>query len=246
MGCSKHELYGTRNMLYSQKNEIGFRRLTFFTSYFIDGRVSLRKQPSLLPPRHLRRFARRNVCDSATEIPYWWRNQCLHNISGSHGDGVPNTNLFNFTFLLVDFGKVLCPSTTPAKLKCFMYRRLYSTNVDCFVKDSSRLHLSFVAFCLLPVIRKQEIKQSNYSIVQSALMTGFRREFTSPVWNFWRWVADVPARERSLPSAAKSEGKRLFSQTTVEYSSGYLLFISFLGSKIVVNMARHGINHRTS
>ena len=36
-------------------------------------------------------------------------NQCLHNISGSH-DGVPNANLFNFTFLLVDFGKVLCSS----------------------------------------------------------------------------------------------------------------------------------------
>ena len=28
--------------------------------------------------------------------------------SGSHG--VPNANLFNFTFLLVDFGKVLCSS----------------------------------------------------------------------------------------------------------------------------------------
>ena len=36
-------------------------------------------------------------------------NQCLHNKSGSHG--VPNANLFNFTFLLVDFGKVLCSST---------------------------------------------------------------------------------------------------------------------------------------
>ena len=35
-------------------------------------------------------------------------NQCLHNKSGSHG--VPNANLFNFTFLLVDFGKVLCAS----------------------------------------------------------------------------------------------------------------------------------------
>ena len=33
-------------------------------------------------------------------------NQCLHNKSGSHG--VPNANLFNFTFLLVDFGKALC------------------------------------------------------------------------------------------------------------------------------------------
>ena len=29
-------------------------------------------------------------------------NQCLH--------GAPNANLFNFTFLLVNFGKVLCSS----------------------------------------------------------------------------------------------------------------------------------------
>ena len=35
-------------------------------------------------------------------------NQCLHNKSGSHG--VPNVNIFNFRFLLVDFGKVLCSS----------------------------------------------------------------------------------------------------------------------------------------
>jgi len=35
-------------------------------------------------------------------------NQCLHNKSGSHG--APNANLFNSTFLLVDFGKVLCSS----------------------------------------------------------------------------------------------------------------------------------------
>ena len=35
-------------------------------------------------------------------------NECLHNKSGSHG--VPNTILFDFTFLLVDVGKVLCSS----------------------------------------------------------------------------------------------------------------------------------------
>ena len=34
--------------------------------------------------------------------------QSLQNKTGSHG--VPNANLFNFTFLLVDFGKVLCSS----------------------------------------------------------------------------------------------------------------------------------------
>ena len=35
-------------------------------------------------------------------------NQCLHNKCGSHG--VPNANLSNFTFFLVDIGKVLCSS----------------------------------------------------------------------------------------------------------------------------------------
>ena len=36
----------------------------------------LRKQPFLIAPRRWGRFARRNVCDSATEIPYWWRKIC--------------------------------------------------------------------------------------------------------------------------------------------------------------------------
>ena len=35
-------------------------------------------------------------------------NQCLLNICGSRG--VPNVNLLNFTFLMVDFAKVLCSS----------------------------------------------------------------------------------------------------------------------------------------
>ena len=35
-------------------------------------------------------------------------NQCLHNKSSSHR--VPNANLFNFTYLPDDFGKVLCLS----------------------------------------------------------------------------------------------------------------------------------------
>ena len=35
--------------------------------------ISLRKHPFLLALRHWQRFARRNVCDSEAEIPYWWR-----------------------------------------------------------------------------------------------------------------------------------------------------------------------------
>ena len=36
--------------------------------------------------------------------------------------------------------------------------------------------------------------------------------FTSSIWNFWRWVVDVPQRETS--PAVKSEEKQLFSQAT--------------------------------
>ena len=60
----------------------------------------------LLTFRHWARFAQRNVCDSAAKIHTDDTNQCLLNKSGSHG--VPNINLSNFTYLLVDFGKVLC------------------------------------------------------------------------------------------------------------------------------------------
>ena len=69
------------------------------------GENSLRKHPFFLSLRRWGRFARRSVCDSATEID---ANQCLHNESGRHG--VPNINLSNFEFLLVDFGEVLCSS----------------------------------------------------------------------------------------------------------------------------------------
>ena len=65
--------------------------------------------------------------------------QCLHNKSGSHG--VPNIYLSNFTCLLVDFVSfVFICQRAPARLKCFFWRGLYSTNIGCFVSDSSRSH----------------------------------------------------------------------------------------------------------
>ena len=126
-------------------------------------------------------------------------NQCLHNKSGSHG--VPNANLFNFTFLLVNFNKVLCSSANDLQKNSNaskFWRRLYSSNIDCFVRDSSHLYLTFVAFCLLSVIRKQYLKQWNYSVDQLVLLTGFRTDFASSKWNFCPWVADVFPRKTSL------------------------------------------------
>ena len=44
-------------------------------------------------------------------------NQCLNDKFGCHG--VPNINLSNFTCLVVDFGKVLCSTSSSNRLKCF-------------------------------------------------------------------------------------------------------------------------------
>ena len=112
-------------------------------------------------------------------------NQCLHNESSSHG--LPNINLSNFACLLVDFGEVLCSFANELQQNSnASSREDYIPHIDCFVRDSSRLHLTFVAFCLLSVIRKQWLKQCNYSVDQSAILSGFRTDFTSSLWNFCR------------------------------------------------------------
>ena len=81
-------------------------------------------------------------------------NQCLHNKSSSHG--VPNTNLSNFACLLVDFGKVLCSSANELQQNSnASSREDYTPRILTFFRDSSPLYLTFVAFCLLSVIRKQ-------------------------------------------------------------------------------------------
>ena len=60
-------------------------------------------------------------------------------------------------FLLVDYGKVFCSSANELQQKSDAFSKeddILGIS-DCFVVDSSRLHLTFVAFCLLSVIRKQ-------------------------------------------------------------------------------------------
>ena len=76
-------------------------------------------------------------------------------------------------------------------------------------RSPHRLHLTFVAFCILSVIRKQYVKKYNYYVDQSELLARFRTDFTSSVWNFFCWGADVPPGEMSL--TARSEEKWLYS-----------------------------------
>ena len=68
--------------------------------------------------------------------------------------GIPNANLFSFLFLLrlVNFGKVLCSSANELKKNSNASSRedynFHKININGFVRDSSCLHLTFVAFCL--------------------------------------------------------------------------------------------------
>ena len=83
-------------------------------------------------------------------------NQCLHNISGGHE--VVHSNLFNFTFLLVDFTKVLCSSANELQQNSnASSREEYIPPILTVLLEIYRvyLHLTFVAFCLLFVICKQ-------------------------------------------------------------------------------------------
>ena len=81
--------------------------------------------------------------------------QCLHKKSSIHR--VPNTNLSNFTCLLVDFGKVLCSSANELQQNSNASpREDYIPQIlTVLFRDYSLLHLTFVVFCLLSVIHKQ-------------------------------------------------------------------------------------------
>ena len=72
--------------------------------------------------------------------------------TGSHG--VPNINFSNFACLLVNFGEVLCSSANELQQDSNASSTedyIPQNNIDRFARDSSRLHLTFVAFCLLSV-----------------------------------------------------------------------------------------------
>ena len=121
--------------------EIQLRKYSNLTS-------SQRKQQTLLAPRRWRRFASRNRTSATQRQKFHTNdvNQCLQK-SGSHG--VSNATLFNYTFLLVDFGKVLCsPANKLQQNSNASSREEYIPEI-LSVLLSSRLHLTFVAFCLL-------------------------------------------------------------------------------------------------
>ena len=130
-------------------------------------------------------------------------NQCLHHVSGS--DGVPHPKVFNFTFSLVNFAKVVCSSANELQQKSNSSSR--EEYIPPILTVLLEIHRVFV-FCLSFVNNSQ----NNITTLSNnqRFWPGSGQNLTSPVWNFCRWVADVILRETS--PAAKSEEKRLFSQ----------------------------------
>ena len=111
-------------------------------------------------------------------------NQCLHNISGNHG--FPHPNLFNFTFLLVDFTKVLCSSANKFQQNWnASSREEYVPPILTVLLEIHRVYMGpsrpFV-FCL-----------------------PFVNDFRSSVWNFCRWVAENYSSRNVLSGEKRGE-----------------------------------------
>ena len=81
---------------------------------------------------------------------FWQRRWCV----------TPNS--CNLVVMGLQLSFVFFCKRAAAKLKRFLCRRtyIYSWNIDCFAKDLSPLHLTFVTFCVLSTIRKQSQKES--------------------------------------------------------------------------------------
>ena len=140
--------------LWANKQYLGCQR--FYFSFVISDEAKPKSMVACENSRFSSLLPTGDVLRGGTSVTQWQKfhtdgvNQCLHNKFGSHG--VPNANVFNFTFLLVDFGKVWCSSVNKLQLQqnsnTSSTEKYIPQKIDCFVKGSSRLHLTFVAFCL--------------------------------------------------------------------------------------------------
>ena len=115
--------------------------------------------------------------------------------------------------LLVDFAKVLCLSANePQQNSNASSREDYIPQILTVLLEFC--HLTFVTFCLLSLLRKQQLKQCNYSVDQSALLTGFRTDFSSSVW--------ISVAESQTLFLAKRPQRRSLPRTRFQGSSDFV------------------------
>ena len=171
--------------------------------------TSLQKHPFLLALRQWGCFARRNICDSATKIPYWWRKICPESSQKSWlVDGVVTL----FKLLLTNDRQ-----KTKGHKGQMKTRRI---SILSSLEEAFEFCWSLLADehnTLLKSTRRH-VKLNKFVFGTPWLLDFLcKHRFASSVWNFCRWVADVPPRETS--PAAKSEEKRMFSQATITLAS---------------------------
>ena len=149
-------------------------------------------------------------------------NQCLHNISGSHGVHIQICSILRFSWSIL--------------LKCCVHLWMSFSKTQTLPQEyippiltSSRLHLTFVTVCLVYVIR-------NNSVDQSAFLTGFRTDFTSSVWNFHYWCYVWVSYN------LRKYGEHMFRENSLLHLS-YKLYVLCVQTKDN-NNSPHGKFHR--
>ena len=104
----------------------------FFVSSLVFGYISPRKHPFLLTLRRWGRFARRNFCDSATEISSWWRKSVWNPVRSA---GWSTEKLHCFSYCL--------------RLTVLTDKRQKATEVKCKCEESLTKQSIFVEYSLL-------------------------------------------------------------------------------------------------
>ena len=162
---------------------------------------SLRKQPSFLAPCHLGCFARRDVCASATEIPYWWRNSIRN---------LPRSSIYCFSYCLRKTDKR--QTVTWVNAMDLLQYRPFSWNIFFFGRG---------IWVLLELVRRRKqnftiIDQERHKIEQiniwSPLTTGFIMQTLIYVISmvFLSLMRGLPLW-RNVPSEGERRGTAIFA-----------------------------------
>ena len=142
------------------------------------------------------RFARRNVCDSATEIPCWWRKICPKSV---HKRWLLRWQSSCIVLAIVYEGQTKDKRQQRSNVNVMYLQQDSQYWWNIFLSRSSQMNTTFY--------QNRPEETENWA----NLHLEPHKPITS-LWNFCRRVADVPPCE-TFP-AARSEEKWLFSQAS--------------------------------
>ena len=144
---------------------------------------------------------RKNVCDSATEMPYWWRKICLESGNQRWLDDRVVTLLTKGRQKTKDYqGQML---TWRTYNKTVNICEIYCSFEFCWSSFADKHNA-------LPKLTRRNINLNKFAFETPGLSDILCKHWftcTSSVWNFCHWVTHVPPRETS--PVARSEEKQL-------------------------------------